>query len=51
MERVLGRHLEERNGKAVEVVDRCYDVPLLESLQSLLQTESVRDQVTSKRGK
>ena len=48
MERVLGRHLEEKNGKAVEVVDRCYDVPLLEYLQSLLQAEAVHDQVIPK---
>ena len=37
--------MEDKNGKATEVVDCCYDVPLLESLQFLLRTEAVREQV------
>ena len=45
MERVLGRHYELKNGKTVEVVDRCYDVPLLESLQCLLSCSVVQEQV------
>ena len=43
--RVLGRHLVEVNGQAVEVKDCCYDVPLHESLQALLRMDIVHDQV------
>lgn len=28
-----------------EELDRCYDIPLLESLQNLMEMEVVRDQV------
>ena len=44
-ERVLGRHHEEVNGKLKEVSDCCYCIPLLESLQCLLRTDVVREQV------
>ena len=44
-ERVLGRHYEEVNGKLENVSDCCYDIPLLESLQCLLMTDVVREQV------
>lgn len=47
MERVLGRYHHEVNGKIVEVKDCSYDIPLLESLQCLLKTNIVRDQVCS----
>ena len=43
---MLGRQLTESNGKAVEIVDCCYDVPLHESLQALLRMDIVRDQVS-----
>lgn len=43
---VFGRQLTESNGKAVEMVDCCYDVPLHESLQTLLRMDIVRDQVS-----
>lgn len=47
IERVLGRNyqLVPRSGSMVEVCDRCYDVPLLASLQALLNCKDVRDQV------
>ena len=44
-ERVLGQHQEELNGKLVTVKDVCYDIPLLKSLQALLRTDVVREQV------
>ncbi len=44
-ERVLGRHHEQINGKMKEVCDSCYDIPLFDSLQCLLQTDIVREQV------
>ena len=43
---MLGRYLAEKSGKAVEVVDCCYDIPLHDSLQALLM-DVVRDQVSS----
>lgn len=46
VERVLGRYYQTKNGLAVEVCDRCYDVPLLSSLQALLRCADVRDQVS-----
>ena len=45
MERVLGEYQEEVNGKMITVRDCCYDVPLLKSVQALLQTDVVREQV------
>ena len=34
---MLGRYLAEKSGKAVEVVDCCYDIPLHDSLQALFK--------------
>ena len=45
VERVLGHHYEEINGKLKEVSDCCYDIPLLHSLQCLLRMDLVREQV------
>lgn len=42
---MLGRRYELKNGKSVEVVDCCYDIPLLKSLQLLLATDVVHEQV------
>ena len=42
---MLGRRYELKNGQSVEVVDRCYDIPLLESLQRLLTISVVQEQV------
>lgn len=44
---MLGRHIAEKSGKAVEVVDCCYDIPLHDSLQALLRMDVVRAQVSS----
>ena len=35
----------EKNGKLQVVTDCCYEVPLLESLQCLLKTDIVKEQV------
>ena len=43
---MLGRYLAEKSGKAVEVVDCCYDIPLHDSLQALFGM-NVQDQVSS----
>ena len=45
MERNLGYRHELINGKSVQVVDQCMDVPLLKSLQLLLETDVVIEQV------
>jgi len=45
VERVLGRSFATKNGQTVEVIDCCYDIPLLRSLQCILQTEAVQEQV------
>ena len=45
--RVLGRSFATKNDQTVEVIDCCYDIPLLESLQCILQTEAVQEQVHS----
>lgn len=45
-ERVLGRSFKIRaSGVMRDVNECCYDIPLLESLQSLLNNQSVLDQV------
>lgn len=44
-ERVLGRYFADRNGKSKEVIDCCYDIPLLDSLQQLLHMDAVQEQV------
>ena len=46
IERVLGRQYKRTaSGKMIEARDCCYDVPLLDSLQSLLKCKSVVQQV------
>jgi len=46
VERVLGRYdTIGSKGEMVEKTECCYDVPLLDSLQSLLQCPSVVEQV------
>lgn len=45
-ERVLGRRYKRTSsGSMIEVRDCCYDIPLLDSLQSLLKCESIVTQV------
>ena len=46
-ERVLGRHMCERNGRSIEVTECCYDVSLIDSLQRLLCMDAVREQVAT----
>lgn len=45
VERVIGSYQKEVNGKLVEVKDCSYDIPLLQSLQCLMRTDIVREQV------
>lgn len=42
---MLGQRYELKNGISVKVVDRCYDIPLLKSLELLLATSTVQEQV------
>jgi hypothetical protein len=44
-ERVLGRHMCEKNGRSIEVIECCYDISLIDSLQRLLCMDAVREQV------
>ena len=37
----------EKNGKLQVITDCCYEIPLLESLQCLLKTEIITEQVSS----
>lgn len=43
--RVIGTRMVQKGGTMKEEKDLCYDVPLLESLQNLMNMEVVRDQV------
>ena len=45
IERVLGSAFINRGGRYTEVQDKCYDVPLLSTLQQLLKTETVSKEV------
>ena len=47
-ERVLGRYYTEKNGKLKETTDCSYEIPLLKSLQHLLNIEVIREQVNMK---
>ena len=47
IERVLGSAFINRGGMHTEVQDKCYDVPLLSTLQQLLKTETVSKEVCS----
>lgn len=45
IERVLGESECVINGRTVKKQDCCYDIPLLDSLQCQLRSETIRDQV------
>lgn len=45
IERILGESECIANGRTVKKQDYCYDIPLLDTLQCQLRSETIRDQV------
>ena len=43
--RVVGTRMVQKGGTMKEEKDMCYDIPIIESLQNLMNMEVVRDQV------
>lgn len=42
---IIGTRMVQKGGTLKEEKDLCYDIPLLESLQNLMNMDVVRDQV------
>lgn len=42
---MLGTKTDTVNGRIVQIQSKCYDIPLLKSLEQLLQSPNIREYV------